>query len=253
MAALVRRSPLTLRRAYSALPSAIYTDPSRANDPAVCTTPNITDAQRQQLDSALRVDQAGEIAANYIYMGQMAVLGRDRTLKPLIQVGLFNGNTVILFTSSTQEMWDQEKKHLEVMDKLQVQHRIRPTLLSDVAKVAGFGLGAVTALMGKEAAMACTEAVETVIGEHYDESASHLIHRFNVDCSFSQLKEMESLPSDHPSIPLLRNVVREFRDDELEHLDIAVEHDAQQAPAHALLSSVVGAGCKVAIELCKRI
>ncbi|KAJ7667232.1 COQ7 protein [Mycena olivaceomarginata] len=220
MAALVRRSPLTLRRAYSALPSAIYTDPSRANDPAVCTTPNITDAQRQQLDSALRVDQAGEIAANYIYMGQMAVLGRDRTLKPLIQ-----------------EMWDQEKKHLEVMDKLQVQHRIRPTLLSDVAKVAGFGLGAVTALMGKEAAMACTEAVETVIGEHYDD----------------QLKEMESLPSDHPSIPLLRNVVREFRDDELEHLDIAVEHDAQQAPAHALLSSVVGAGCKVAIELCKRI
>ncbi|KAJ7349445.1 COQ7 protein [Mycena albidolilacea] len=214
----------------------MYTDHSRANDPAVCTTPNITDAQRQQLDSALRVDQAGEIAANYIYMGQMAVLGRDRTLKPLIQ-----------------EMWDQEKKHLEVMDKLQVQHRIRPTLLSDVAKVAGFGLGAVTALMGKEAAMACTEAVETVIGEHYDESASHLIHRFNADCSFSQLKEMESLPSEHPSIPLLRNVVREFRDDELEHLDIAVEHDAQQAPAHALLSSVVGAGCKIAIELCKRI
>ncbi|KAF8212506.1 COQ7-domain-containing protein [Mycena galopus ATCC 62051] len=238
MAALLRRSPLTLRRAYSALPSAIYTDPARANDPAICTTPNITDVQRDQLDSALRVDQAGEIAANYIYMGQMFILQRDRVLKPLIQVGLFNGNVYGDFlTSSTQEMWDQEKKHLEVMDKLQIQHRIRPTLLSDVAKVAGFGLGAVTALMGKEAAMACTEAVETVIGEHYDD----------------QLKEMESLPSEHPSIPLLRDVVREFRDDELEHLDIAVEHDAQRAPAHALLSSVVGAGCKVAIELCKRI
>ncbi|KAJ7273455.1 COQ7 protein [Mycena haematopus] len=219
-AALSRRSPLTLRRAYSALASAIYTDPAKTSDPAVSTTPNITDAQRQQLDSALRVDQAGEIAANYIYMGQMAILHRDRTLKPLIQ-----------------EMWDQEKKHLKVMDKLQIQHRIRPTLLADVAKVAGFGLGAVTALMGKEAAMACTEAVETVIGEHYDD----------------QLKDMESLPSDHPSIPLLRDVVREFRDDELAHLDIAVEHDAQRAPAHALLSSIVGAGCKVAIQLCKRI
>ena len=66
-------------------------------------------------------------------------------------------------------MWAQEKKHLAVMNKLQVQHQVRPTALWQVAKVAGFGLGAVTALMGKEAAMACTEAVETVIGEHYDE------------------------------------------------------------------------------------
>lgn len=66
-------------------------------------------------------------------------------------------------------MWDQEKKHLAVMDKLQVQHSVRPTILSDVAKVAGFGLGVATALLGKEAAMACTEAVEIVIGEHYDE------------------------------------------------------------------------------------
>jgi 3-demethoxyubiquinol 3-hydroxylase len=66
-------------------------------------------------------------------------------------------------------MWDQEKKHLIVMDRLQGQHRVRPTILSDIAKVAGFGLGAVTALMGKEAAMACTEAVETIIGEHYNE------------------------------------------------------------------------------------
>ena len=66
-------------------------------------------------------------------------------------------------------MWDQEKKHLLVMDRLQAQHQVRPTLLTGVAKMAGFGVGAVTALMGKEAAMACTEAVETVIGEHYDE------------------------------------------------------------------------------------
>jgi ubiquinone biosynthesis monooxygenase Coq7 len=66
-------------------------------------------------------------------------------------------------------MWDQEKKHLVVMNKMQHQHRVRPTALMNIAKIAGFGLGAVTALMGKEAAMACTEAVETVIGEHYDE------------------------------------------------------------------------------------
>ena len=75
----------------------------------------------------------------------------------------------ILTSIPRQEMWDQEKKHLNVMNKLQVQHDVRPTILWEVAKVAGYGLGAVTALMSKEAAMACTEAVETVIGEHYDE------------------------------------------------------------------------------------
>lgn len=64
---------------------------------------------------------------------------------------------------------------------------------------------------------------------------------------------MEALPSTHPSIPLLRDVVKEFRDDELEHLDVAVENHSQRAPGHALLSTIVGGGCKVAIEVCKRI
>lgn len=68
----------------------------------------------------------------------------------------------------------------------------------------------------------------------------------------SQLREMKQFPTSHPSIPLLQDVIREFRDDELEHLGMAVENDSQRAPAHALLSSVVGAGCKIAIELCKR-
>ena len=69
----------------------------------------------------------------------------------------------------------------------------------------------------------------------------------------SQLKELDSFSSSHPSLPLLKDVIREFRDDELEHLDIAVVNFSQRAPAHALLSSIIGGGCKVAIELCKRI
>lgn len=63
---------------------------------------------------------------------------------------------------------------------------------------------------------------------------------------------MNKFSTPHPSIPLLKDVIREFRDDELEHLDIAVENHSQRAPAHALLSSAIGAGCKVAIELCKK-
>ena len=154
-----------------------------------------------------------------------------------------------------QEMWDQEKKHLDVMNKLQIQHHVRPTVLWEVAKVAGFGLGAVTALMGKEAAMACTEAVETVIGEHYDEFVVliRMCDNCIADAFYSQLKELDEMNTSHPSIPLLKDVIKEFRDDELEHLDTAVLHRSQRAPAHALLSTVVGAGCKVAIELCKRI
>ncbi|KAI0668562.1 COQ7 protein [Trametes maxima] len=202
------------------LPSTAYVDPAHANDASVLTTPETVSADaREELESALRVDQAGELAANWIYKGQHDVLGRDPTTGPLIQ-----------------DMWDQEKKHLAVMNKLQLQHRVRPTLLWELARLGGYGLGAATALMGREAAMACTEAVETVIGEHYDD----------------QLKAFEQLPADHPSVPLLKQVIKEFRDDELEHLDIAVENDSQKAPAHALLSTVVGAGCKVAIELCKR-
>lgn len=137
---------------------------------------------------------------------------------------------------------------------------IRLMFTSDrpVAKVAGFALGATTALMGKEAAMACTEAVETVIGEHYDEYVFHPSQSQSIPCLhcasvYSQLKEFEPLTNAHPSLPLLREIITEFRDDELEHLDIAVANDSQKAPAHALLSTVVGAGCMVAIELCKRI
>jgi len=217
------RVPSTILRKALATPSRTLASSAyatRSNDPAVTSSPDdLTEQQRYALDAALRVDQAGEVAANYIYKGQLAVLGRDPRAGPLIQ-----------------EMWDQEKKHLDVMNKMQSQHGVRPTVLWEVAKVAGFGLGAVTALMGREAAMACTEAVETVIGEHYDD----------------QLKEFDKFSTSHPSIPLLKDVIREFRDDELEHLDIAVDNHSQRAPAHALLSTIVGGGCKVAIELCKR-
>jgi 3-demethoxyubiquinol 3-hydroxylase len=66
------------------------------------------------------------------------------------------------------------------------------------------------------------------------------------------MKEFSAMQSSHPSISLLAEVVREFRDDELEHLDIAVGQASQRAPAHALLSAFVGAGCQLAIAICKK-
>lgn len=68
-------------------PSAVYFDPSKASEPSISQTPeNLTKAQREGLQSALRVDQAGEVAANYIYRGQLAVFHRDPKYGPLIQV-----------------------------------------------------------------------------------------------------------------------------------------------------------------------
>ena len=80
-----------------------------------------------------------------------------------------------------------------------------------------------------------------------------MLHIADLSLSCSQLKEMAEFDTEHPSLPLLKDIIREFRDDELEHLDTAIEHDSQRAPAHALLSSVIGAGCKMAIEFCKRV
>jgi ubiquinone biosynthesis monooxygenase Coq7 len=156
------------------LASSAYVE-QQSSSPATHETPSdLTRPEREALAAALRVDQAGEVAANYIYMGQMAVLGKDPKVGGLIQVLLLRYAPELTdpkhaFRLIGQSMWNQEKRHLSVMNALQAQHRVQPTALHNVAQVAGWGLGAVTALMGKEAAMACTEAVETVIGEHYDE------------------------------------------------------------------------------------
>jgi ubiquinone biosynthesis monooxygenase Coq7 len=118
----------------------------------------LTPEEVDMIKPMIRVDQAGEIGANFIYMGQIAVLGKDPKLRPILQ-----------------EMWDQEKVHLARFDELVAQHRVRPTLLRPLWEIAGFAVGAGTALMGKEAAMACTEAVETVIGDHYNDQLRQLV------------------------------------------------------------------------------
>jgi ubiquinone biosynthesis monooxygenase Coq7 len=67
--------------------SAIYFNRDRALDPSVTETPNdLTQEQQKVLHASLRVDQAGELAADYIYRGQLAVLGRDPKTGPVIQV-----------------------------------------------------------------------------------------------------------------------------------------------------------------------
>ena len=142
------------------------------------------------------------------------------------------------------------------------QHRVRPTVFYSLWKLAAWSLGASTGLMGREAAMACTEAVETVIGEHYDEYVRRWIR-----CAETAANSALWLPSTarirrYLCFARVRSsaqgwanaaVLTEFRDDELEHLDTAVENDAQKAPNHALLSAIIAAGCRGAIYASERL
>ena len=165
------------------------------------------------LHRMLRVDQAGEYGARRIYEGQLAALGPRHPKAAVIQ-----------------EMYEQELEHLQTFDDLLVEHRVRPTALQPVWHLAGFALGAATALMGERAAMACTVAVEEVIDEHY-------------------AKQSEALGEEEPE---LRATIERFRAEELEHRDTGLEHGAEETPGYEVLSAGIKAGSRLAIWLSER-
>ena len=166
------------------------------------------------LDEIIRVDHAGEYGATRIYDGQIAVFGKDSKI----------GKTI-------QHMADQEQEHIEKFNDLLIEKRVRPTALLPLWNIAGFALGAGTALMGEKAAMACTVAVEKVIGEHYRE-------------------QQDLLEDDEKE---LKKTIAKFEKDELEHHDIGLEHDAENAPGYKVMTKVIEIGCKVAIAISKKI
>lgn len=162
------------------------------------------------IEQIIRVDQAGEYGAKRIYEGQLAVLGDNAAIK---------------------EMLAQEEQHLARFNTIMAERKVRPTALAPVWHVAGFALGAATALLGKEAAMACTVAVEEVIGEHYAEQSA-------------------ALGDDEAE---LRATINTFRDDELHHKETSLREGAETAPAYVPLTQAIKAGTRLAIWLSKRI
>ena len=186
--------------------------PKKKKDKLNRTSKNKTN--REILEQIIRVDHAGEYGATRIYDGQIAVFGKNSKI----------GKTI-------QHMADQEQEHIDKFNELILEHRVRPTALLPVWNIAGFALGASTAFLGEKAAMACTVAVEKVIGEHYQE----------------QLDLLEDDQKD------LKKTISKFRDDELEHHDIGIEHDAESAPGYKIMSKVIELGCKTAIAISKKI
>ncbi len=169
---------------------------------------------RRRTDAMIRVDQAGEFGATRIYAGQLAVLGD-------------HGETA----RAVAGMAEQEERHRAFFDKMMATRGVRPTLLQPVWNVAGFALGAVTAALGPEAAMACTAAVETEIDRHYSE-------------------QLEALGESDPE---LSHAIADFQADEVEHRDAAFAAGAENAPAYPLLSGMIRLGCRVAIATAKRL
>jgi ubiquinone biosynthesis monooxygenase Coq7 len=165
----------------------------------------------------LRVDHAGELGAVAIYRGQRAVLGEARGRERI--------------AGQLAEMEAQEARHLARFDGLLTDRRVRPTALAPVWRLAGFALGAGTALLGEKAAHACTEAVETVIEAHYA----------------GQIAELGSRE------PELTAELARFREEELAHRDLAVEEGAREAPGYGLMAAVIRTGCRAAIKLSEKI
>ncbi|KAF2859180.1 ubiquinone biosynthesis monooxygenase Coq7 [Piedraia hortae CBS 480.64] len=193
------------------------------------TCKSLTPSQKEYLSSALRVNHAGELAATLIYAAQTPVILRSYPhLRGLMQ-----------------HMYDQEAGHKAYFDDMLVRHRVRPTAMYPVWYVASTALGWATGMMGREAAMACTEAVETEIGEHYNNQVRELM---------KWMREMEERGEDvGEELKALTANLRRIRDEELEHLDHAVEHDAKQANPYDLLTTLIRWSCRGAIKISEKI
>jgi ubiquinone biosynthesis monooxygenase Coq7 len=167
----------------------------------------------EAIQRMIRVDHAGEYGAARIYAGQLAVLRDSRK------------------ASLLRHMRDQEQAHLDTFNAMIADRRVRPTALLPFWHVAGFALGAATAVLGERAAMACTVAVEQTIDAHYT-------------------AQIDQLPdSEKP----LRGTLEKFRAEEREHRDMALANEAERTPGYRLLSAAIRAGCRVAIHLSERL
>ena len=176
---------------------------------------NITSKNDEQIEQMIRVNQAGEFGAKRIYEGQLVVLKNDKKYKII------------------KRMANQEEEHLKAFNKMMVEKGVRPTILSPLWNIGGFVLGATTAFISTEAAMACTVAVEEVIDKHY-ESQKILLRK--------KRKEKKLLKT-----------IEKFRLQELEHKNIGLKNDAEKTKNYRNLTRGIKVITSMAIFLSKRI
>ena len=172
---------------------------------------------KKTLEEIIRVDHAGERGAIKIYEGQLLALKtikQDKSLEEKIE-----------------EMKEQEKEHLEYFEKEIQKRKIKPTYFLPLWDVMSITLGFGTALLGKKAAMLCTASVEEVIEDHYQ----------------SQLKK---LGNDEAA---LKAKIEKFKDDEVDHKNIAYETGATNKGLYSIMDKVIRTGSRIAITISEKI
>ena len=172
---------------------------------------------KNKVEEFIRVDHAGERGAIKIYEGQLLALNtfiKDDKLKKIIE-----------------EMKEHEKEHCEYFENEIKKRKITPTKFLPLWDLLGVGLGFGSTILGKKATMLCTASVEEVIQEHYA----------------SQIKQLESDENK------LKNKIIKFRQDEIDHKDIAYEEGATKKGPYSILDKIIKTGSKIAINISEKI
>ena len=176
--------------------------------------------KNKKIEEIIRVDHAGERGAVNIYDGQLLALQLLKSDPDM--------------ESKISEMKEHEKEHLKYFEQQLAERKVRPTLLLPLWDMLGVSLGFVTGLMGKKATMLCTASVEEVIDQHYQSQINYL-------------QNQEKNEKD------LLNKIKKFRQDELDHRDLAYEEGATKKGSFAFLDLAIKTGSRIAIEVAKRI
>ena len=168
---------------------------------------------KKKIHEIIRVDLAGEKGAIGIYKGQLSVIKNKALSKEI--------NSMLL----------KEEEHFKKFSKLLIEYRVRPTILDPFWKVGAFSLGVFSAFLGKRATMACTEAVEEVIVDHYE----------------GQSKYLEKIDKK------LSKITKNFANDEKEHMNIAKASETGNDFLIKVFKESVKTVSKIAIKVSEKI
>ena len=172
---------------------------------------------RQILEEIIRVDHAGERGAIKIYEGQ------------LLALKTFKKNDKL--KRKIEEMKEHEREHFEYFDNEIKKRNIEPTKLLPLWDLMGVTLGFGTAMLGEKAAMLCTASVEEVIDDHYKD-------------------QTYKLGDDEKE---LKDKIIKFRQDELDHKEIAYENGATKKGLFSILDKVIKTSSRIAITISEKI
>ena len=172
---------------------------------------------KKKLEEFIRVDHAGERGAIKIYEGQLLALKTFKKDPELLKL--------------VEEMREHEQEHSDFFENEIRERNIKPTKFLPLWDLLGVGLGFGSTILGKKAAMLCTASVEEVIDKHYQ-------------------SQIDQLQDDEKK---LRNKIKKFRADELEHKDIAYEHGATKKGFYSVMDKIIKTGSKIAINISEKI